>query len=36
MRLLLYIGAGWAVAAILIYLLLGPGQGFPPYVSFLS
>jgi hypothetical protein len=36
MRLLLYIGAGWAVAAILIYLLLGPGQGLPSYAGFLS
>ena len=34
MRLLLYIGAGWAVAAILIWLLLG--EGLPAGLVYLS
>ena len=36
MRLYVYIAAGWAVAGFMIYLLLGPGQGYPPYTVFLS
>jgi hypothetical protein len=36
MRLYLYIAAGWAVAGFIIYLLLGPGQGYPSGTVFLS
>jgi hypothetical protein len=36
MRTLLLIAGGWSVVILIIYMLLGPGQGLPSWAIFVS